>query len=252
MTYLLQFGSYQLPPTFYVSSAESNRIVPSAKLPRADGSRILVGYLDAKKITVRGAVVCASLSTGGGAPVRTQLDSLKAALASGPANFTTATDRYWRNCQVSEYSDGYEATEFSRIATVQFTVLSPDPWSYEVATQTPSRAITASGQTLAATNNGNAYAFPLFSVTVGATGTLSATITNSTTGESFTLNGAVTAGDVFVIDCLNQSVTRAGIDVTAYFDGYFLRLLPGANTITVAYTSSTLTNLALNWNNRWW
>lgn len=252
MTYGLQFGTFAFPVGFYVASIDMTREVPSAKLPRADGARVILGYLDAKKITVHGGVYHASLSTGGGATVRAQLDALKGALAQGPAAFYTDSDRFYRNCQQSAYSDTFDPTEFNRMCTVAFDLISGDPFSYEVAAQSPSQAISASGQTMTVTNGGNATAAPQFLITVGTTGTLFATITNTTTGEAFTLNNAYNAGDVLIIDSLAQSVTKAGADITADFEGVFPRLLPGANTITESYTYGAISNLALHWNNRFY
>ena len=252
MSYGLQFGTFSFPKGFHVASVDMARSVPAAKLPRADGARVIKGYLEAKKITVRGGVYHAAISTGGAASVRSQLDTIKGALAQGPAAFYTDSDRYYRNCQSASYSDTFDPTEFNRIVTVQFELISGDPFSYEVANQNAGGAITASGQTQIATNNGNAYAQPQISVTMGTTGSIAATITNTTTGEAFTLGGAVTAGDVIIVDSLQEAVTRSGVDVTSLFDGQFPRLLPGANTFQVQYTSGTVTNLAIAFNQRWY
>lgn len=252
MSYGLVFGTFSFPPGFHVANVEMARSVPTAKLPRADGARVIAGYLDAKKISVRGGVYKASLSTGGGASVRSQLDALKGALAAGPASFYTDSDRFYRNCQQSTYSDTFDVTEFNRMCTVQFDLISGDPWSYAATGSTGSRSISASGQTLAVTNGGNAYGQPQISLTMGSTGNVSATVTNTTTGEVFTIGGSVTSGDVIVVDSLLESVTKSGADEMSLFEGVFPRLAVGANTIQVAYSLGTITNLLVSWNDRWY
>jgi phage-related protein len=81
--------------------------------------------------------------------------------------------------------------------------------------------------------------------------TLACTVTNSTTGETFTLEGAVTGGDVIIVDSLEQTVTIGGTDKTSLFDGVFPTLAVGSNTIQVDYTSGTITNLSISHNARY-
>jgi phage-related protein len=249
----LRFGTYSLPPTLYIADAPHSRTVPLAKLPRADGARVPTGFLKEKIWSIRGGLVNSTISTGGGASLRTQLDALKAALAAGPTNFTIE-DRFYRNCQVSDYGDTF-GVHHQRQADVAFSIVTGDPFAYSaLATSLPTNAVSASPTTVSATAGGNAYAQPALSVTVGGSGaiTLAATITNTTTGEVFTLVGAVTGGDVIIVDSLNHTVTIGGVDKTLLLGGQFPTLAPGANVFTVAYSSGTITNLGLEWNDRWY
>lgn len=253
MSYALSFNSYSFPAGFHVSVEEMESAVPAAKLPRRHGARIPLGYLGAKKFKIRGAFVDDLISNTGGLTVRQSLDALKAALMSGPADFATDTDRFWPNCQKVAYSDSYDPTMFNRFASVEFDLVAPDPISFEVATQNASRSLTMTGQTLSITPGGNAQAMPQISVTAGATGTLAATIMNAANGDMCSLSGAVTMGDVLILDSLLEQVTRSGSDITSFFDGMWIRLEPGiANVLTVAWTLGSLSNIAVAWQNRWY
>jgi len=101
-------------------------------------------------------------------------------------------------------------------------------------------------------NEGNAYAQPQLAMTMDGTGTIAATITNITTGEAFTLFGPVISGQVIVVDSLAESVTIAGVDAMALFEGIFPRLAVGTNQFVVAYNATGITDFVLTWSNRWY
>jgi phage-related protein len=250
VTYQLRFGSYDLPSGITVAQVPMARRVPSANTPRYDGARTLTGQLDLKAFSLKGGIFWPLGSTDR-TWLRGQLDTLKGALGGGPQNFTTDSDRYYRQCQSRAYTDDYEATGFNRLVNISFEIVTGDPFSYETAAQSAARVLTIAGQTQAAVNAGNAPAAPSIALTVGSAGTLAATITNQTTGDVFTLAGAVTFGDIITIDGLLQSVTRSGVDVMTLFDGQFPRLAVGSNTFLFAWTSSSFSHVTIAWNNRW-
>ncbi len=249
MTYQLRFGSYDLPVGITVAQVQMGRRVPSANTPRYEGARTLTGQLDLKVIQLKGGIFWPLGSTDR-TWLRGQLDALKGALGGGPANFTTDSDRFYRQCQARAYADDYEPSGFNRLVNISCEIVTGDPFSYETGAQSSARSLSATAQTLVATNAGNALAAPSISLTMGSTGTIAATVTNTTNGDVFTLSGAVTSGDVIVIDALLQSVTRSGIDVMTLFDGQFPRLAVGANTFRFDWTSGSLSHVTIAWNNR--
>lgn len=248
MTYQLRFGSYDFPSTFSVAEMPSNRVVPLLKLPRADGARALRGYFDGKRIKLRGGFTSSGIANCSN--VRDALDALKLALAAGPANFTTESDRFFRNCQAENYADSYDPADWGRIVMVSFDLVAGDPYAYDVTPVTVN-LVTTSG--VVASVGGNARPAPQISLTMGTTGPCSFLVTNTTSGESFTLAGTVASGDVIVIDSLEEIVTISGVDRMDLFDGTWLSLLAGAsNTITVTITTGTITARSLTYNNRWY
>lgn len=252
MSYPLTFGSYVFPSpaTIYVAKVPMARVVPSAKTPRYDGARTLSGMLDLKKFSLQGTLFKPMGNTTAHY-LRIVVDDLHEAMAQQGVILSIDADRYWRGCHAEAYTDSYDATSYFNYVDVAFDVVTGDPYSYDITAQTIGRNLTTTGQTQAATNGGNAPGAPQVVLTAGSTATLAATVTNQTTGDVFTLNGAVTSGDVITVDGLLSSVTRAGIDVTSLFDGQYPRLAVGANTFRVDWTSGSLSHITINWNNRY-
>ncbi len=252
MAFGIKFGSYSLPSAFAIVSEPQSSVLAVSRLPRANGARVSTRYVGEGVITLEGGLA-RDLGSTSDTALRTALDTLKANL-QGTANLYKHDDRYWRNCQLRDFGINTPSPTLElRLHRVALSFVTGDPFQYSTTTTTNSRTISASGQTQATTNAGNAPAAPAISLTVGGSGavTLACTITNSTTSESFTLAGAVTGGDVIIIDSLEQTVTIGGTDKTSLFDGVFPTLATGSNTITVAYTSGTITNFSISHNARY-
>lgn len=82
------------------------------------------------------------------------------------------------------------------------------------------------------TNGGNFATFPVITITGEGE---NPTVTNVTTGQSFTINETLASGDELVIDCENGTVTLNGADALGSLDSssQFIALAAGANTIQV-------------------
>jgi len=97
-------------------------------------------------------------------------------------------------------------------------------------------------------NNGSANAYPIFTLRGPGTGF---TVTNSTTGQSFTISNTLVAGDVVEIDTWKQTMKLNGADVgLATFSGSFIYLPYGNSTITLSVDSgdTSATTLQTTWN----
>jgi len=246
MTYQLKYGSYTFPRGMYPSDNNVPSTVPQSKHPRLDGGRILTPTLGLKLITVKGGIVAPA-----GTSARTIVDGMKAAVLQGPANLTFQSDRYWRNVVCRDFKDGHPGTHYDRIDDIEIDLITGDPFQYETATQT--LALTPSSTTVSgtATAAGNAYSKPVISFTAASTN-LNLSCYNDTTAESFTLVGTVVSGDVVIVDCLNETVTIAGVDKMSFFEGTFPRLSVGGNIIRATYLSSALSAISVAWANRWY
>ncbi len=253
MAYRLRFGTYDLPESLTYNSISFRSSVPSQKLPRAHGARVPRGYLAERRIEIRGLLK----REIGGDSLQTQIDALRAALMSGPATLHLPNERYLRDVQKDDGGqDRYDQTWPERIADISIDLITGDPFMYsdtEVSDLT--NAVGGSPTDVVIANAaGNAPALPELRLTVGGSGAidLAATITNVTTGEAFTLAGAVSGGDVIKINSLDETVLIGSTDKTLLFDGLFPMLATGNNTIRVAYTSGTITNLDAYWRSRWY
>jgi len=246
MSYQLRYGSYTFPKGMYPADDNLPSVVPQAKHPRVDGARILAPTLAAKQIKVKGGVIAQP-----GASLRATVDGMKAAVMAGPAKLTFQADRYWRNVVCQKIDVSHPGTWYDRIADIEIDFITGDPYEYETAVQT--LALSPASTTVSGTANsgGNAAARPVVSLTA-ATTSLFVTVYNDTTAESFALVGACLVGDTVVVDCLNETVTIAGVDRMDLFEGMFPRLAVGANTIRLTYLAAALTAVSVVWANRWY
>lgn len=253
MAYRLQFGSYTFPESLTYNLMSFRSSVPSAKLPRAHGARVPRGYLAERRIEIRGLLK----ADFEGDTLQEQIDDLRAALMGGPATLSLPNDRYLRNVQKDDSGqDRYDQTWPERVADIAVDLITGDPFLYSDTESSDLTNAVSSSPTDIVVNNaaGNAPALPELRLTVGGSGavTLAATITNVTTGEAFTLSGSVTGGDVIKVNSLEETVLIGSTDKTLLFDGLFPTLAVGNNTLRIAYTSGTITNLDVYWRSRWY
>jgi hypothetical protein len=181
------------------------------------------------------------------------LDALKAALAAGPANLQVDS-RYYRSMQCVKYNETYEPTGRNRVATIEIEFEGPDPFAYNSTAAIYTYANTANGATQQLICSGNAYFSPIWNFTVGGSGaqTIAWTLTNTTTGDFFTLTGSVNAGNVIIVNTVLRTVTISGVDRMDLFDGVFWT--PSASSITtqIGVTSGIISSLSVDKTDRWW
>lgn len=255
MGYRLSIGGYTFPRTFSVVENRIVNVVPNQKLARADGARAIRGSLGPRRIRVSGTLFGPNSPIGGVTHFRNELDSIRAALhANAPATmYTQYDDRYLRNVSCENIPEAYEPNSYDRMVRLDLDFLAHDPFYYSTTLSTDTWTPTLTGQARSITPGGNEPALPTFYITAGVSGTTAWTILNNTTGVSFTITGTVTAGDVVVVDCLQQTVTISGVDKMSYFDGRWVALVSGvANDMREAYTTTpTITRIVTEWRNRW-
>src|SRR5512142_2825041 len=101
MAYLLKLGDYTFPRGWYPAERTLGVSVPTAKLARTHGARLLTGYRGATRLVIRGGLLGPSEPIGGQSNLRTAVDALRSALMSGPSTlYFGESDRYYRNVQV--------------------------------------------------------------------------------------------------------------------------------------------------------
>lgn len=245
----LRFGSWDLPLGSSVVRIERGRTIGSAKLARASGNRQTAGQRNGVSVIVKVPLFKGPLDNS---DLRTRIDELRQYLAAGPGNLYVWDDRYYRCCEAVTEPDTFESTAFGRFQDTEVTFIGPDPLQYgsEVS---DTWSGPSSGGTRSISTTGNAEAAPVFAITVGGAGavTIAFTVTNSTTGESFTLSGSVTGGQVITVNCLEKTVKIGTTNYLSLFNGLFPKLSPGANTMTVLWTSGSISGIVTTHRPRW-
>lgn len=254
MSYQLKYGSYVFPAGWYPADDSLIRSVPVAKLARTDGARVQTGRGNEKSVELRGGIIKGPFNR---TDWRTRVDALKAACAPGTVDkLYFETDRYYRDMQVRELREPLVPTGYGRLWTDgSILLVGPDPRAVDTASHSDTWSGPTNGATHAlATVGGNAYADAVVTVIVSGVGSqaIDFTITNNTTGEAFTLDGTVTGGDHIIVSAFDRTVTISGVDKISLFDGEFLTLNVGANTLQFDTTSGGASSIVTTWNERYW
>lgn len=107
---------------------------------------------------------------------------------------------------------------------------------YELDGIETSFSVTASPTTFSVTNLGTYEVFPITTLE----GTCDdITITNTTTGEQFSINTPISG--TTIIDTDIESIRQNGLNIFHYFSGDFTKLVSGENSFTVTGTNVDLT-----------
>lgn len=227
----VKFNSFSLDDgnTYLVDDikADANNVINVHKIPGAQGSIVDEGERESLSFKLSGSITASDYDA-----LRTAFDNLKAILYDGIKKFTLDDDRYIM-AQLENFSYNYK--KLRTLITWDATFVAHYPfWLNE--TETVSDETPTSGVGYVITNNGNARARCKIEVTAPAGGISDACkIENQTNGESLQYRGDVAAGKVLEIDGQydtdDQEVLNDGVEAIVDYEGDFIELEPGENTI---------------------
>lgn len=224
-------GSFSLDQSHLTISDINIRVsksLGSHPLPKYHGSVIPIGKRSAIRIKLSGTCIGTEYDD-----LRTNLDALKAAFEnSSEQNFTIDDDRVIK-AQYEGFS--YSFANLRTFAEFEVNLIVSDPFWYAASLTTDTRTPT-SGVGYTINNPGNAPARVKISGSRAAGSIVDLfKVTNSTTGEIAQFRGTVATADILVIDNRvssgDLSVTNDGVDAIDEFEGSFITLNPGDNTI---------------------
>lgn len=227
----LDFGTLDLDSTNDVTvskvSIKDNKTVKAHPIAKTDGSITEVAKKLSTQISVSGDIAGTSYAN-----LLTNIDTLKAGLHNGLQKFTLDTDRYIM-AQIKSFEYSYK--KLARVATWKASFQAHFPfWLSESATT--SDTTPTSGVAYNVTNNGNAPARAkiVFTAPVGGIND-NLVFENLTTGEGFNFRGIVPCiGELEIdnrYDTDDFEVLVNGIDDHANFEGDFITLDPGVNSV---------------------
>lgn len=240
---VVKFGSFQFTGNYSVSDFSFPETMPVKvnDIPKNDGSVAAEAKRKSMNIKIKGTVQGADYDA-----TRTNMDALKAAIYSGKQNFTLDDDRQIK-CQLKSFNP---KPIFLR-RYIEFTITFTADYPYFVnQTLSEDDASRDDNDTFALVNNGNAPARVKVTATAPGGGISdNFSITNQTNSLKSTYRGDITAADDLIIDNRVGSddfiITNDGVDDFANFEGDFLVLNPGSNTIL--YEGDDATNLKFEW-----
>ncbi len=261
---LLKIGSYVFPNTFALVSHERVNVVPSGKLPRADGSRTIRGSSDATVLRIEGGLSISPIASRVSGVAVTNIrdaidDMLEALKANTPDDFYPGwDDRYYPNVDLLRFPEENDVALHGKVAHISIDLIAPHSFQVSTTLTTDTWTPGGSGQTRVITVGGKTVTFPQFEFTVPSSGpkTIDYTLRNETYGETFTLSNIDTAanvngGDVIIVDYETETVTIAGADRRDLFDGVFVSMRKGPNTMYEAYGATAISQIVTKYRNRW-
>ena len=248
-TITLAFGSLTFDSANNITigriSEKMAKPVRTTNIPLTDGSIAETAKLGPKTITVEGDIAGTSYDD-----LRTNLDALHAGLANGLQKFTKDNERYIY-AQLKDFSFAYD--HMTRRATWTASFVAQFPFWLSTNAMT-SNTSPSSGVGYVIANAGNAPTRLKFQITAPGGGIADACqMENTTRGELCKYRGTVAAGKILIMDNRVDSddfvVTNDGVSDFANFEGDFLMLSPGDNTVELTGTSGVT---VLTWRNAWY
>lgn len=246
VTQLLKFNNYTFPASFYPVSVPGDSRLQVDPVPYRDGAIVSTPRAGEMHVEVRG-MLYSDAST-----LRTKMDALLAALNTGRQKLYLHSDRFTYATKKS-VTTNYDHSSFMRYCDVSIVFLCDTGfWESETASS-DTWSSPASGGTKVVANAGNANAQPIYALTFGTAGI--ANVRLALGSDYFTLLGPVGAGDVIRVDVAAKTVTLASseADKIAMFEGTFLSLTPGNNTLTYTLVSGpAVSQIVTSWRDRWY
>ncbi|BDI27982.1 hypothetical protein CCAX7_000330 [Capsulimonas corticalis] len=243
MSYLLQYGGYTFPGTMRPAGGEAPADLAEQERPRADGSSTQIARQKSRILTIRGEITAADADS-----LNVIYEAMRAACAPGQvaALYHGRDDRYvmaqaegW----TTDYSDGML---YGVVTAIAITFRAKDPAWFDATATTPT--LSSAGGTIV--NAGTAPSKPVWTITIGTGGTGSVTLTNSTTGETATIIGTFTSGDVIVIDRAAYTVKLNGVANFGLLTGRIPEIGVGSNTIAPSASTVSIASLACSYTAR--
>jgi hypothetical protein len=239
----LKFGSLLLDNTNNITisniSVKASKTVQTNKIPKTIGSIAEESQLAYLSITVEGDIAGNDYDE-----LRTNLDALRAGLNDGFQKFTTDDDRYIM-AQLKDFNKSFSSLRLH--ATWSATFIAHYPiWLSE--TEHEDERVPTSTVGYVINNAGNAPARIKVEVTAPGGGIADACkIENSTTGKSFQYRGTITQYETLEVDNRYDTddfqVLNDGVDDHTNFEGDFLTLEPGDNTIVYTGTANAIVKI---------
>jgi hypothetical protein len=234
---------YQLPDQFYLTDTGFSKNSSLLKLAGSDG-----GYNKGDKtVNSRTLRLSGSLWDKTDPAFQTKWNALFQKLSQ--------EDFYLRRgnwqiliSQADNIESQFDSGLYDRFGELNIDLIAANPlWEY-ITSSSGSATCDTSPKQFTINNTGNYKTYPV--ITITATENNSSVQLKNITDDDllFTYSDIwFTSGKSLIIDCQEGTVELASIDTIRYFEGQFLKLLPGNNIFE--YTGDKVT-ISMSWKNR--
>jgi len=239
----LDFGTLDLDSTNNITinsiSTTENKTTKESQIPKMDGSVAEEGKRGSLIITIAGDIAGSNYDD-----LRTNIDTLRAGLHNGIQSLTIDDDRYIK-AQLQNFKFQVESMRVLAKWTAKFIAHYPF-WLAASATTDTRTPTTGVGYVI--NNSGNAIARVKITFTgPGSDRANDLQIENTTKGQLCKFRGTIAATKILEIDNRYDTddfeVLNDGVDAHSSFEGDFITLDPGDNTIEI--TSATMPEVTI-------
>ncbi|MBI4430712.1 MAG: phage tail family protein [Candidatus Omnitrophica bacterium] len=229
----INIGSFNLDETNQIAVADIDikvaKAISQSSLAKSHGSVIPIGKRNNLTVKIKGTIIGTNYDN-----LRANLDNLKAALEKDSEQNLTLDDDRKVKVQYSGFSYSYRTLR--TFADFSFDLIASDPLWYNQAISNDTRTPT-SGSGYTVNNPGNAPTRCKVTLTNNSGGAVvdNIRLKNNTTGEEFQYRGTLANTKALVVnnrvDDEDVSVLNDGVDDIKNFEGDFITLNAGDNTI---------------------
>ncbi len=237
----INIGSFDLDANNNVAIEDINvsvaRSIQEFDLPKFHGSVIPAGKRKSLNVRIRGTLTDSNYDN-----LRSKLDGLKAAFESNSEQNLTLDDDRILKVQYRNFAYSYKTlrtfTDFS------VDLVAADPFWYAASLTIHDEDPAVSGAGFVVNNPGNAPTRVKVEISnTGSVITDDCKLENQTTGETMQYRGTVSVGQNLIVnnrmDAQDLVVTNNGTDDIKSFEGDFITLNPGNNTVVFTGTIGT-------------
>lgn len=190
--------------------------------------------------------------------LRATIDTMQRILNSGRQKLHLWSDRY---LYAYKSSFGFGYVPGTGLVAMDFSIdfLCDDPFWYDLEGESISEVLDASDVSLGGgqyqsdislSNDGTVFNYPVITVTADQGSVLTQVrIQNLTTGKEFLYDGSVALGNSLIVDCSRFTVQNNGAEDLTNWNGVFLDLVRGSNSIRISGQPATYN---FQWVNRYY
>ncbi len=237
----VNIGTFNLDQTNNVAIEDINisvaKSIQEFDLPKFHGAVVPIGKRKTLGVRIRGTITGSNYDN-----LRAMLDGLKGAFESSSEQNLTLDDDRILKVQYRNFAYSYKTLR--TFADFSVDLVASDPFWYAASITTHDENPAVSTTPFVVNNPGNAPARVRVQIS-NASGNIidNCRLENQTTGETMQYRGTVLMGKNLVVnnrmDLQDLAVTNDGVDDIKNFEGDFLTLNPGNNTLVFTGTGST-------------
>jgi phage-related protein len=245
MAVQLTFGSYAFGSSVERYAVTQKPRTKQIVVPRRDGVRMDIPPLGPLEIRLSGRLIDTTQ-----AGLRSQFDSLKAALLKKRDRLTLFDDRFVDALLVS-YGDDFVPGAGMLAARYDLTFVGELPFLQSVTLNSNSQTVSVSPTTWNVTAAGNTRTRPVIRITNTSGGSIvnNIKVENLTLGKALVFTGALAAGRTLVLDMQARTITNDNVEDLTNWQGEFWELAVGANSLK--YTGGVSVTIVTEWRDRW-